>query len=209
MTRKRLILFYALCVCVVSLAMGATWLQLTHPPVPPLAQIKTLPDFQLTERSGNSVGLADLKGKVWLADFVYSTCPGPCRMISSRLAELQTSALKNPAVRFVSVTTDPDHDTPEVLQKYADHYSAPASRWLFLTGEKAKVYALIRDGFLLAVAEQPGAEQPIVHSTKLMLVDKKGVVRNFYDGASEGQSAEEKSAENNLILRDINRLLRE
>ena len=209
MPRKRLFLFYALCICVGGFAIGATYLQLTHPPEPPLQRIKTLPDFQLMERSGKSVGLADLKGKVWLADFVYTTCPGPCLMISSRLAELQNEALQNPAVRFVSVSTDPEHDTPEVLQKYAEHFHAAPDRWLFLTGEKGKVYGLIRDGFLLAVAEQPGAEQPIIHSTKLMLVDKNGVVRNFYDGASEGRSTEEKSAENRAILRDIDRLARE
>lgn len=209
MGRKQLFLFYALCLCIGGFAIGATLLQLAHPPEPPLAAVKTLPDFQLTERSGKTVALADLKGKVWLADFVYSTCPGPCRMISSRLAGLQTEALKNPGVCLVSVTTDPEHDTPEVLRDYAKHFGAAPDRWLFLTGEKAKVYSLIRDGFMLAVVEQPGAEQPIVHSTKLMLVDKKGVVRNFYDGAADDASAEEKQAQDKAILHDIGRLLQE
>lgn len=209
MSRTRLIFFYALCICVGGFAIGATYLQMTHPPAPPLAHIKALPDFQLTEQDGKTVSLADLKGKVWLADFIYSTCSGPCPMISSHLASLQADALKNPGVRFVSITTDPDHDTPAVLREYAAQYHAQPGRWLFLTGEKAKVYDLIRNGFLLAVMEQPGAEQPIIHSTKLMLVDKNGVVRNVYDGADENGSAEEKAAQNRTILRDIDRLLRE
>ena len=78
-----------------------------------------------------------------------------------------------------------------------------ASKSRFLTGEKSKVHALIRDGFMSAIVEQPGEEQPVIHSTKLMLVDKNGVIRNLYDGA--GASGEG----NDAILRDIERLSRE
>lgn len=203
MSRGKLLLFYAVAICLGGFAIGATWLQLTHPPQPqrPLAQIKPLPDFQLTERSGQTVRLSDLKGKVWLADFIYTTCTGPCPMISHRLADLQKDALKNPDVRFVSISTNPDTDTPAVLQHYAENLGASSDKWLFLTGEKPKVHGLIRDGFMSAVVEQPSEEQPIIHSTKLMLVDKNGVIRNLYDGASgEG---------NGEILRDIERLLAE
>src|SRR5438105_12426003 len=104
MSRGKLLFFYALCLGVGGFAIGATYLQFTHPPLPALNRIKTLPDFQLTERSGRTVSLSDLKGKVWLADFVYTTCQGPCPLISNRLAKLQKAALENPDVRFVSVT---------------------------------------------------------------------------------------------------------
>ena len=166
-----------------------------------LSPIKALPDFQLTERSGKTVRLADLKGKVWLADFVYTTCTGPCPMISHHLASLQNRTLENADVRFVSISTDPAHDTPDVLQKYAGEMHASPDKWLFLTGEKAQVYDLIEHGFLLPVVEQPNEPQPIMHSTRLALVDKRGVIRAFYDG-TEGEGDER-------ILRDIARLLAE
>jgi protein SCO1 len=208
MSRGKILLVYAIGVLLGGFAIGSTLLQLTHPPQLPLAQIKPLPDFQLTERSGKTVRLADLKGKVWLADFIYTTCTGPCPMISHRLADLQKDALKNPDVRFVSISTNPDTDTPTVLQHYAENLGASPERWLFLTGEKAKVHALIRDGFMSAVVEQPNEAQPIIHSTKLMLVDKNGVIRNLYDGAPNSESSGPGEG-NETILRDIERLLRE
>src|SRR5581483_2784402 len=109
---------------------------------PEIGSFKPVPDFQLTERTGKTVTLAELKGKVWLADFIYSTCPGPCPMISSKLAELQKEALQNPDVRLVSFSTNPENDTPEVLRAYAERFHA-TDKWLFLTGDKAKVYNLI------------------------------------------------------------------
>src|SRR5438067_1253711 len=96
MSRGKLLFFYILCLGVGGFAIGATYLQLTHPPQRPLAKIKTLPDFQLTERGGKPVSLSDMKGKVWIADFVYTTCQGPCPLISNRLAKLQKDALQNP-----------------------------------------------------------------------------------------------------------------
>ena len=120
-------------------------------------------------------------------------------MISSRLRELQTRTLKNPDVRLVSISTDPEHDTPAVLQDYAKNFQA-SEHWLFLTGEKAKVYDLIQNGFMLAVVPQNDAKNPVVHSTKLVLVDRQGVIRKFYDGQNAGNDAE--------ILRDIEQLVR-
>ncbi len=167
---------------------------------PEIGSFKPVPDFQLTERTGKTVTLAELKGKVWLADFIYSTCPGPCPMISSKLAELQKEALQNPDVRLVSFSTNPENDTPEVLRAYAERFHA-TDKWLFLTGDKAKVYNLIQNGFALAVVPQNDAKNPVIHSTKIALVDKKGMIRKFYDGAS-GEGNEE-------ILHDIERLARE
>lgn len=177
--------------------IGLTVYFMRHAAVTTLPKYNTVPDFQLTERSGQTVALGDLKGKVWLADFIYSTCPGPCPMISSHLAELQTSALQNPNVRFVSFSTNPAQDTPAILQTYAEGFHAGA-QWLFLTGDQEKIFALIRTGFTLAVATQADAKNPIVHSTKLVLVDKNGVIRKYYDGLDHDENA--------TILRDIQTL---
>ena len=149
-----------------------------------LAAIKKLPDFALTERSGREFGLADLKGRVWVADFFYTTCPGPCPMLSSRLSEVQKELGNERDLRLVSISTDPEKDTPEVLKLYAERFQA-TDRWLFLTGPKAGIYTLARDGFKLPIAEPatPGAQ--IIHSTRLILIDRTGTVRGFYEATGE------------------------
>ncbi|MEA3186950.1 MAG: hypothetical protein QOD99_780 [Chthoniobacter sp.] len=197
--RLRIIVWTLLCVTTVF-ALSAIGVQVQKIRQPPLPKFKQLPEFQLTERTGKPVTLSDLKGKVWLADFIYTTCPGPCPMISSHLATLQKSALQQDTVRFVSISTDPSNDTPEVLRKYAEHLNA-SDKWLFLTGEKAVVYDLIEHGFFLAVAEQADEKNRVVHSTKIALVDKQGVIRKYFNGENAEQDAE--------ILRDIAQLLRE
>jgi protein SCO1/2 len=160
----------------------------------------TLPDFSLTEGSGKTVGLPDLAGKVWVADFIYTTCPGPCPVLTSHLSELQKAVGGEPDVRLVSISTDPEHDTPEVLKAYAETYRA-GPHWLFLTGKKDVIYSLARDGFKLPIAPATAGGEPIVHSTRLVLVDKNGVVRGFYDGAADFAQKE--------LVSDIRRLLEE
>jgi len=142
-----------------------------------------VPEFTLTERSGREVQLADLKGKVWLADFVYTTCPGPCPILSTRMSEVQKALGNESDVRLVSISTDPESDTPAVLKEYAERYKA-GDHWWFLTGKKDAVYSLAREGFKLPIADAaPGAA--IIHSTRIVLVDKKGTVRGFYEGTGD------------------------
>ena len=142
------------------------------------------------------MALDDLKGKVWLADFVYTTCPGPCPIISAHMARLDRTL--PPEARMVSFSTDPQHDTPTVLKAYAKRFGA-GERWIFLTGPKDEIYDLIEHGFMLPIAAPAGAQ--IVHSTRIMLVDKTGAVRGFYDGTTSEPDAQ--------ILADVRRLLEE
>jgi len=166
-----------------------------------LERLWQVPDFSLTERSGQSVSLADLRGKVWVADFFYTSCPGPCPMMSSRLSEVHKQTRQRSDVRLVSISTDPDKDTPEVLQQYARRFAAD-EKWLFLTGSKEAIYELANKGFKLAVTDEGGtATEPITHSTKLVLVDRNGTVRGFYDGTT--------SDEAKRLVADIERLLNE
>lgn len=192
---------YPLALIVVILALGAIWLQVKFSE-PALPKIGRIPDFELTERSGSPVRLADLHGKVWLADFVYTTCPGTCPMLSSRLSVLQEEAFRDDGVRFVSISVNPEHDTPGVLQQYAEKFRAVPDKWLFLTGEKSKVRDLVNNGFRLVADDAPqDAQQELVHSTKMVLVDQNGVIRVMYDGTT--------GDEKQKILRDIRRLLTE
>lgn len=148
-----------------------------------------LPDFALIERSGKTMGTADLRGRVWVADFFYSACPGPCPMLSSQLSDIYKSTRAMAGVTLVSISTDPLKDTPEVLTAYAKRFGA-AENWWFLTGDKAAIYELANKGFKIGVSEEPAAlKESITHSTKLVLVDKNGMIRGFYNGleAAEGK----------------------
>jgi protein SCO1/2 len=165
-----------------------------------LSKLWPIPDFSLTDRTGRPVTLADLKGSVWAADFIYTTCPGPCPMLTKGLAQVQKALASNPDARFVSISSDPEKDTPEVLQQYATRFGA-TDRWFFLTGDKAGIYTLANQGFKLSVVEDRNGAEPIIHSTKLVLVDRLGIVRGFYDGLSDEARTK--------MIRDFRRLLAE
>src|SRR6202035_5784434 len=131
----------------------------------------TVPSFQLTNQNGQPFGSAQLAGKIWIADFIYTTCPGPCPMISSRMSELQ-KPLENTGVHFVSFTVDPARDTPQVLRSYAATLQADPGRWDFLTGPQSTIYNLSQNGFKLAVSDGSEEKGIPVHSTLMILVDR-------------------------------------
>ncbi len=125
-----------------------------HPPVYGLA-----PAFSLIERSGRRVEASDLRGMVWIATFIYTHCTDTCPLQSARMARLQADLGGAPDLRLVSITVDPARDTPEVLARYAARFGADPARWLFLTGEKAAILHLAREGFRLGV-EEPARGDP-------------------------------------------------
>jgi protein SCO1/2 len=170
------------------------------PPVRDLRRLWQVPEFSLIERSGKVHRLSDFAGKVWVADFFYTTCPGPCPMMTSRLSALQEKLGQREGVLLVSISVDPEKDTPEVLEEYAQRFKATPS-WLFFTGDKAAIYELGNKGFKLSITEQTGGSEPITHSTKLALIDQEGWVRGFYEGVGEDQS--------DLLVADLERLLAE
>lgn len=162
--------------------------------------IASLPGFLLTDQHGREVRLEVFLGQPWVADFIFTRCPGPCPLMTRKMAELGP---RLPAgVRPVSFTVDPEYDTPEVLAAYAERFGA-GENWLFLTGPREAMWDLSVTGFKLAVAEAEdladgeglAAEQgPIVHSTRFVLVDAAGGIRGYYDAFEP---------------REIERLLRE
>jgi len=148
-------------------------------PAPPPETYGVLPDFTLTERSGRAVRLADLKGRPWVADFIFTRCKGPCPLLSAEMMELQRR-LRGRPVRLVSFSVDPEHDTPAVLQSYAARFGADPDQWLFLTGDSEAVRRVVRDGFRTAL--EKSAADDFTHSTKFVLVDGDGRIRGYYDG---------------------------
>jgi protein SCO1 len=157
----------------------------------------SVPEFTLINQDGKNFGSADLRGKIWIADFVYSTCPGPCPMISSRMSELQ-KPLEKTDVHLVSFSVDPTRDTPQVLRGYAEKLQAEPGRWDFLTGPQSTIYNLSRDGFKLAVGQEKGVP---VHSTRMILVDRHGVIRGYYD-AVEPEAVTHLVADTTHLLRE-------
>ena len=154
----------------------------THePPV-----LLTLPQFTLTDQSGQPFGQKQLNGKVWIADFIFTRCSGPCPMMTSQMAQLQDRLKEHPDrqnIRLVSISVDPEHDTPATLQEYARLARADDQLWRFLTGPREDVWQLIKSGFKLPVGDAPdNAQMPIFHSQKFVLVDAQSRVRGFYDG---------------------------
>ena len=160
----------------------------------------TVPGFQLTNQNGQPFRSAQLSGKIWIADFIYTTCPGPCPMISSRMSELQ-KPLQKTDVHLVSFSVNPEKDTPEVLRGYADKLQAEPGRWDFLTGAKPAIYKLSHDGFKLAVSDGSDAQGIPVHSTRIVLVDRHGQIRGYYD-ATEPEAITKLLADTNHLLRE-------
>ncbi|HKY34093.1 MAG TPA: SCO family protein [Candidatus Polarisedimenticolia bacterium] len=153
-----------------------------------------VPPFELAAAGGGAVTREDLRGRWWIADFIFTRCNGICPILSARMASLaqDVPALERDDVRFVSISVDPGWDTPEVLARYAAGFPVPEtvrSRWIFLTGPREALHALIGGGFRLSVAERPpdpsAAGELITHSDRFVLVDPDGRIRGYYHGTEE------------------------
>ncbi len=184
----RLLLWAVLVLALVAVAGAAAWSRwgARREPPPVLGEV---PPFSLVNRDGRTVTRNDLAGAPWIADFVFTRCAASCPMMTDRMAKLAKNLDLGQAgarLHLVSFTVDPGHDTPAVLAAYADRYKAPPD-WLFLTGQEEAIHRLSRDGFKLAVAPAGGPDsanppEPILHSTRLVLIDPQGRIRGYYDG---------------------------
>ena len=141
----------------------------------------SVPDFSLTTQQGEPLTLSDMKGKIWVADFIFTNCPTICPAMTQEMARLQSEFVADP-VYFVSFSVDPERDTSRVLSRYATAYGADERRWHFLTGDKTHIYQLAEDGFSLAAGHN-GTE--ILHSTRFVLITPDGNVYGYYDSRSK------------------------
>ncbi|MDE0485038.1 MAG: SCO family protein [Candidatus Poribacteria bacterium] len=140
-----------------------------------------VPDFSLTNQQGQPLGLSDLQGKIWVADFIFTHCPTICPVMTQEMVKLQSEFDSEP-VYFVSFTVDPERDTPEVLSRYAGQYGADEQQWHFLTGEKDQIYQLANEGFKLSAAQHGGG---FPHSARFVLVAPNGTIHDYYDSRSK------------------------
>lgn len=184
MDRKQRIITTALWAVLVVAMLGVIgtglWARFRPEPLPVYYDA---PSFTLTDQEGKPFGNGDLRGKVWVADFVFTHCPGACPQMTMKMAALQR-AVADPGVHFVSFTVDPERDTPEVLKKYALTFDADLSRWHFLTGDKAALFETAA-GMKLSAAPAGQLGPDIVHAEKFLLIDGSGRVRGIYDSNDE------------------------
>ncbi|TVQ00571.1 MAG: SCO family protein [Planctomycetaceae bacterium] len=143
-----------------------------HEDEPAMAPEGWMTDFELTERSGESIGSDDLKGSPYVVSFFFSTCPSICVQQNQKVQELQRE-FAGTGVRFVSISVDPETDTPEVLQEYAARFGADAQQWLFMTGDLTYIRRVGGEVFRLAVDEK-------FHTEKFVLVHPSGSIIGYY-----------------------------
>jgi protein SCO1/2 len=171
-----------------------------------------VPAFMLTNQLGTAITREDLRGRVWVADIIFTRCPGPCLRMTRQMKELAEALPPSTKVRLVSLTTDPEFDTPPVLESYAQRFGAERHpNWMFLTGTKQQIAGLSVNGLKLAAVEtapedRQSPEDLFIHSTLFVVVDKRGQLRGTFETGGEGvEWAESKQA----ILEAVKKLERD
>lgn len=158
-----------------SLPVLTLWIVGCSDPASKLPDYGQVPAFTMTDSAGRPFNESELKGKVWVADFIYTNCPTECPRMTAEMHKVEEQLQGENDVQLVSVSVDPAHDTPEVLNDFAQRYGGPTSQWIFLTGSPATVHLVAYQTF--HVGDVIGK---IEHSTKFVLVDKHGHIRGYY-----------------------------
>ena len=195
-----------------TLVLGLLLALLTNSPtnkaLPVYGQVA---DFTLTNQMGQAVSLADLRGQVWVADIIFTRCPGPCLKMTRQMRELQAALPPGSGAKLVSLTTDPEFDTPAVLKAYAQRFEADPKRWVFLTGTPKQIASLAIDSLKLAAVEKKPEEResPVdlfVHATIFVVIDKHAQLRGIFQTTGENIDPARVPSE---ILAAVNQLERE
>ena len=138
-----------------------------------------VPDFTLTDQSGRTFeSKKSLDGKVWVANFIFTRCSGPCPRMTSQFRKLRDDVKDHSGLRMVSFTIDPANDTPEALATYGKTFSADPEKWFFLTGAQKDLHHLSRNVFMLS-----DIDGTLEHSSRFVLVDQRSRIRGFYDSS--------------------------
>jgi len=177
---------------VLCLAYALSLMELNHTHRPAaLPVIGPVAGFTLTNQDGQVVTLADLSNRVWVADIIFTRCAGSCPIMSKQMESLQDALPPTSRARLVTLTTDPDFDTPPVMKKYGERFGADFNRWMFLTGSKAQIAGLASDSLKLsAVPVKPedrlNNADLFIHTTLFVLVDKQARLRGVFETGGEG-----------------------
>lgn len=181
---------------VVVFALGLA-LSRKLPPRPPV--YLSLPEFSFMSEKGTAFGSADLRGRVWIASFMFTSCPTVCPKLMEKMGEIQHRTRNaGPAVHLVSISVDPENDTPERLAEFGRRFKASPYRWTFLTGEEKALEETVVKGFKLAMGKDIDSALQIFHSERFVLVDAEGRIRGYYEADKPGIDS---------LLRDVHFLI--
>jgi len=176
--RKPIVFIITISICLfVIFTVYSFQKELNRSQLPVLGQIQ---NFELIDSNGNAFTLSNLRGKIWIADFFFTACSGICPVISKNMASLNRSFEMLDDVALVSISVNPEMDTPQVLKEYSSQYNANTQKWHFLTGKRTMIKELAVNSFKLG-----SIEDPIFHSSYFSLVDRNGYVRGYYDGTQK------------------------
>ncbi len=158
----------------------------------PLPVYSTVAEFALTNQNNQVVTLANLRGQVWISDIIFTRCAGPCPIMTRFMGDLQQALDRaGSKARLVTLTTDPEFDSPQVLRRYAERFNADTNRWMFLTGTKEQIANLATGSLKLSGLKKAEAERQtpadlFVHSTIFVIVDKRARLRGVFQTMGEG-----------------------
>lgn len=146
-----------------------------------------VPDFRFTNQDSMTTNQSFIKNKVWVANFFFTSCPSICPQMTRNLTTVQAAFSKDDNVRIVSFSVDPEHDSPNKLKRYAQRYGINAAQWQLLTGNKKDLYQFARKGLSVVATDGDGGAGDFIHSDNLVLIDKEGHIRGYYDGTSRSE----------------------
>ncbi|MCF0039664.1 SCO family protein [Dyadobacter fanqingshengii] len=145
----------------------------------------SIPAFTFVNQEGDTVSEKIVEGKIYVADFFFTTCPTICPIMKRQMVKVYNQYKGNPELMILSHSIDPDHDTPQVLKKFATDLGVQGDQWQFLTGEKEKIYEIGQKHYMTTVKEDKTADGGYLHSGAFVLIDKEKHVRGMYDGTTE------------------------
>lgn len=188
---KTLWLGFFVAFTLLALAIGLAVSQNVRQQNSPLPVLNQVTDFTLTNQDGIATTLADLTNHVWVADIIFTRCAGPCPRMTQQMKSLQELTSPADGIKLVTLTTDPEYDTPELLKRYGEHYGANFTRWTFLTGTKAQIANLAADSLKLSSAPvkteaRTDAADLFIHTTIFVAVDKHARLRGIFETGGDG-----------------------
>jgi len=142
----------------------------------------SISDFELYSQDGDTINLNSVEGKIYIADFFFTTCGNICPKMTTQMKILHDFYLTDEDIMFVSHTVYPEEDSVQVLSAYADKYQIDSNKWLLLTGAKEVIYDLARKSYFAVLTEGDGGERDFIHTENFMLLDKRQRIRGYYDG---------------------------
>jgi protein SCO1/2 len=150
-----------------------------------ISKYHTIADFSFTNQNGKTITQKEYEGKIYVADFFFTTCGSICPKMTTNLAEIQKVIINNPKVMLLSHTVFPETDSVSVLKKYAIKNGVIDSKWNLVTGDKKQIYTMARKSYLAVKLGKPNELYDMVHTENFVLVDSKRRVRGFYDGTKK------------------------